>query len=163
MANMALTEAVYYILLSLLTPRHGYGIMQNAEMLSGGRVKLAAGTLYGAINSLLEKGWIMALPGEKDSRKKEYVITEEGEFHNDCCVYYGFGAGVQTELAEGEKLRYEDGAMIIEGIEKYYPQLTYGILPTSTHVFRVNEEEVFLPDLIEEELIMVFTYEWHLF
>lgn len=79
MANIALTEAVYYILLSLLTPRHGYGIMQNAEALSGGRLKLAAGTLYGAINSLLEKGWIMALPGEKDSRKKEYVITEEGK------------------------------------------------------------------------------------
>jgi DNA-binding PadR family transcriptional regulator len=79
MANVALTEAVYYILLSLLTPRHGYGIMQNAELLSAGRVKLAAGTLYGAINSLLEKGWIMALPGEKDSRKKEYVITEDGK------------------------------------------------------------------------------------
>ena len=79
MANIALTEAVYYILLSLLSPRHGYGIMQNADLLSAGRVKLAAGTLYGAINSLLEKGWIMALPGEKDSRKKEYVITEEGK------------------------------------------------------------------------------------
>ena len=79
MANTALTEAVYYILLSLLTPMHGYGIMQNAESLSGGRVKLAAGTLYGAINSLLEKGWIIALPGEKDSRKKEYLITEEGK------------------------------------------------------------------------------------
>ena len=79
MANTALTEAVYYILLSLLQPRHGYGIMQNAEVLSGGRVKLAAGTLYGAINSLLEKGWIMALPGEKDSRKKEYVITDDGK------------------------------------------------------------------------------------
>ena len=79
MASIALTEAVYYILLSLLTPRHGYGIMKNTEMLSCGRVKLAAGTLYGAINSLLEKGWIMALPGEKDSRKKEYVITEEGK------------------------------------------------------------------------------------
>lgn len=79
MASIALTEAVYYILLSLLTPRHGYGIMQNTEALSGGRVRLAAGTLYGAINSLLEKGWIMALPGEKDSRKKEYVITGEGK------------------------------------------------------------------------------------
>ena len=95
--------------------------------------------------------------------RDEYVITEEGEFHNYCCVYYGFGAGVQSELVEGETLRYENGAMIIEGIEKYYPQLTYGILPTSTHVLRVNEKEVFLPDLIKEELIMVFTYEWHLF
>ena len=78
MANPALTEGVYYILLSLLEPCHGYGIIQNVEKLSSGRVRLAAGTLYGAINTLLEKGWIAALEGEADSRKKEYVITELG-------------------------------------------------------------------------------------
>ncbi len=84
MGNSALTEAVYYILLSLVEPMHGYGIMQNVEQLSGGRVKLAAGTLYGAINTLLEKGWIVALPEnnilkEKGSRKKEYLITDRGK------------------------------------------------------------------------------------
>ena len=78
MPNPALTEGVYYILLSLLQPLHGYGIIQNVEKLSAGRVRLAAGTLYGAINTLLEKGWIIALEGEADSRKKEYVITELG-------------------------------------------------------------------------------------
>ena len=78
MANPALTEGVYYILLSLLTPRHGYGIMQNVESLSGGRVHLAAGTLYGALNTLLEKGWIRALPGAEDSRKKEYELLPPG-------------------------------------------------------------------------------------
>ena len=78
MPNAALTEAVYYILLSLTKPMHGYGIMQNVEQLSQGRVKLAAGTLYGAINTLLEKGWIQSLPGEIDTRKKEYQITEQG-------------------------------------------------------------------------------------
>lgn len=78
MSNQALTEAVYYILLSLTEPLHGYGIMQNVEQLSNGRVKLAAGTLYGAINTLLEKGWISALSEEKGSRKKEYCITEQG-------------------------------------------------------------------------------------
>ena len=78
MPNAALTEAVYYILLSLTKPMHGYGIMQNVEQLSQGRVKLAAGTLYGAINTLLEKGWIRSLPGEIDTRKKEYQITEQG-------------------------------------------------------------------------------------
>lgn len=57
---------------------HGYGIMQNVEQLSKGRVRLAAGTLYGAINTLIEKGWIKALPENKDSRKKEYIITETG-------------------------------------------------------------------------------------
>lgn len=74
----ALTEAVYYILLSLLEARHGYGIIQNVQVLSGGRVRLAAGTLYGALNTLLEKGWIAALPEEEESRKKEYIITPEG-------------------------------------------------------------------------------------
>ena len=76
--NGALTEAVYYILLSLLQPMHGYGVMQNVERLSGGRLRLAAGTLYGAISTMLEKGWIAARGGEQDSRKKEYIITDTG-------------------------------------------------------------------------------------
>lgn len=77
--NIVLTEAVYYILLLLVEPLHGYGIMQNVAQLSNGRVNLAAGTLYGAINTMLEKGWISALPGERNTRKKEYVITENGK------------------------------------------------------------------------------------
>lgn len=77
--NNALTEAVYYILLYIQTPLHGYGIMQKIEQLSQGRVRLAAGTLYGAISTMLEKGWIASIPGEKDSRKKEYQITKLGK------------------------------------------------------------------------------------
>src|SRR5665648_148142 len=77
--NIALTEAVYYILLSLFSPMHGYGIMQNVSELTGSRVNLAAGTLYGAISTMLEKGWIRALPSEKSSRKKEYEITDTGK------------------------------------------------------------------------------------
>ena len=72
-----LTEAVYYILLSVTQPLHGYGIIQNVKELSGGRLVLAAGTLYGAINNLLAKGWIAS--AGSDERKKEYVITESGK------------------------------------------------------------------------------------
>jgi len=79
MESIVLTEAVYYILLSLYEPLHGYGIMQKVEGLSGGRVRLAAGTLYGAIATLLEKRWIQALPGGAGGRKKEYGITREGK------------------------------------------------------------------------------------
>ena len=75
----ALTEAVFYILLSLYSPMHGYGIMQNIKELSNERVNLGAGTLYGAINTLLEKNWIKSVVGEKDSRKKEYEITDLGK------------------------------------------------------------------------------------
>lgn len=76
--NIVLTESTYYILLSLYKPQHGYGIMQQTEQLSGGRVRLAAGTLYGALNSLCEKGWITPLPASADSRKKEYRLTDRG-------------------------------------------------------------------------------------
>lgn len=58
---------------------HGYGIMQNVEKITDGRVRLAAGTLYGAINVLLERGWIRACSEDKNSRKKEYIITEQGK------------------------------------------------------------------------------------
>ena len=76
MPNPPLTEAVYYILLSLTEPLHGYGIMQKAEQLSSGRVRLAAGTLYGALNTLLEKGWIAA--GAQEGRQKRYRLTPQG-------------------------------------------------------------------------------------
>jgi len=77
--NIVLTEAVFYTLLALHTPLHGYGIMQETEKMSNGRLKLSAGTLYGALSSMLEKGWIKALPGEEESRRKEYQITELGK------------------------------------------------------------------------------------
>ena len=76
--EMALTEASYYILLSLYRPQHGYGIMQQTETLSNGRVRLAAGTLYGALNTMCERGWIQPLPPEDGSRRKEYRLTERG-------------------------------------------------------------------------------------
>ena len=76
--NLALTETTYYILLALYRPRHGYGIMQQVEELSGGRIRLAAGTLYGALNTMCDKGWIVNLPVEEGSRKKEYQITAVG-------------------------------------------------------------------------------------
>ncbi|MCL1918315.1 MAG: PadR family transcriptional regulator [Peptococcaceae bacterium] len=75
----ALTEAVFYILLSLHQPMHGYAIMQNIDKLTAGRVVLGPGTLYGAINALVQKKWIIAVSAGRDSRKKEYIISETGK------------------------------------------------------------------------------------
>lgn len=74
----ALTETTYYILLALVKPCHGYGIMQTVEKLSNERIHLAAGTLYGALNALVDKGWITQLPVEAGSRRKQYVLTDDG-------------------------------------------------------------------------------------
>ena len=95
----ALTEAVFYILLSLYTPMHGYGIMQNTKDLSNERLSLGAGTLYGAINTLLEKNWIKLIEGEKDARKKEYSITELGKK-----VMVGEMVRLKELLDNGEKI-----------------------------------------------------------
>ncbi len=76
--GIALTEATYYILLALYKPQHGYGIMQEVEVRSNGRVRLAAGTLYGVLSSMVDKHWIVQLPIDPGSRKKNYQITELG-------------------------------------------------------------------------------------
>ncbi|RJE83976.1 PadR family transcriptional regulator [Paenibacillus sp. 1011MAR3C5] len=75
--NLPLTETVYYILLALIEPAHGYAILQKVEELSHGQVRMAAGTLYGAIDNLMKLKWIQPVPSE-DSRRKVYVITEQG-------------------------------------------------------------------------------------
>ena len=97
-----LTEAVYYILLSVTQPVHGYGIIQNVKEKSGGRLVLAPGTLYGAITNLLAKGWIETASEEENSRKKEYIITESGL------------AVLKNELTRLEELT-ANGRKIMEG------------------------------------------------
>jgi len=77
--SQPLTEALFYILLAARKPVHGYGIIQEVAEMTGGRVNLGPGTLYGAITSLLDKGWIVLVSAETGSRKKkEYRITEAG-------------------------------------------------------------------------------------
>lgn len=82
--NLPLTETVYYILLALLQPAHGYLIMQKVEELSNGDVRMAAGTLYGAIENLLKLKFIQPIQSD-DSRRKIYIITDEGKrvLHHD--------------------------------------------------------------------------------
>ncbi|WP_426454518.1 PadR family transcriptional regulator [Paenibacillus sp. S-38] len=75
--RLPLTETVYYILLSVIEPAHGYLIMQKVEELSGGQVRMAAGTLYGATENLIKLKFIQQVASE-DSRRKVYGITEKG-------------------------------------------------------------------------------------
>ena len=78
--NLPLTEAIFYILLAVRRPNHGYGITQEVEELTKGRVTLGPGTLYGAIQSLVKKDWIRIYSEHTESRKKkEYVITDSGK------------------------------------------------------------------------------------
>lgn len=77
---MELSEPVLLILLSLAEqPRHGYAILQDTERMSGGRVRLSTGTLYGALRRLLEDRWIERFQERDRSRGRQaYRLTEEG-------------------------------------------------------------------------------------
>lgn len=71
-----MTEAMFYILLALLHPGHGYGMMQRIRELSGGRMEMGPGTLYGVLSRMKKEGLIV-LTGEEE-RRKNYAITDAG-------------------------------------------------------------------------------------
>ena len=73
---LPLTESTYYILLALVEPLHGYGVMQKVETLSEGTVKIGPGTLYGAFQVLEKEGLIVKV-GEEE-RRKIFVLTAKG-------------------------------------------------------------------------------------
>lgn len=76
-----LTEAFFYILLALRRPNHGYGVIQEVEKLTKGRVILGAGTLYGALQTMQKRAWIRIYSEDTESRrKKEYIITDTGRY-----------------------------------------------------------------------------------
>ena len=73
---LPLSETTYYILLMLVEPLHGYGVMQEVEAMTGGAVTIGPGTLYGAF-STLEKEGLIEMTG-KEKRRKFYALTDKG-------------------------------------------------------------------------------------
>jgi DNA-binding PadR family transcriptional regulator len=80
MEQLPLTEPVLLVLLSLAEqPRHGYSIIKDVEQMSGGRVLLSTGTLYGALQRLLDRGWIERFEEDDSSRdRRAYRLTSFG-------------------------------------------------------------------------------------
>lgn len=74
---LPLTEAAYYVLISLNKPRHGYGIMQHVEGLTNGRIQIGAGTMYGNLSRMEKEGLINSVAEE--DRKKIYELSEKGK------------------------------------------------------------------------------------
>ena len=80
METLPLTEPVLLMLLSLAErPRHGYSILKDVERISGGRVKLSTGTLYGALRRLLDDAWIERVEEDESPRdRRPYRLTPRG-------------------------------------------------------------------------------------
>lgn len=79
-----LTPAAFHILLALADQeRHGYGIIREIEQRTGGQLRMAPGTLYGAISRMRDDGWIEEAderpdPPLDDQRRRYYRLTELG-------------------------------------------------------------------------------------
>jgi DNA-binding PadR family transcriptional regulator len=74
---LPMTETAYYILLSLRIERHGYAVMQHVESLTGGRLKLGAGTVYGTLKKMEADGVIQSV--SQHDRRKTYRQTPTGK------------------------------------------------------------------------------------
>ena len=71
-----MTEAMYYILLTLTVPSHGYQLMSAVTRASRGRVLMGPGTLYGVLTRLESEKMIEIV--SDDGRRKTYAVTETG-------------------------------------------------------------------------------------
>jgi len=72
-----MTEAMYYVLLALINPAHGYRLMQEINGVSHGRVVMGPGTLYGVLARMQKDGLIRL--DKDDGRRKVYRITPNGK------------------------------------------------------------------------------------
>lgn len=104
MAQIPMTESMYYLLLALLHPGHGYRLMQEIREVSGGRVQMGSGTLYGLLGRMSDDGLIVVR--EQVGTRKVYAITEQGkqalqeEYERLCRMTQD----IQPFLGEGGKL-----------------------------------------------------------
>jgi len=78
---MEIRRSTYFVLAALLDgPLHGYAIIGRAAELSGGEVRLGTGTLFGALDRLVESGFVEAGDEEKvEGRvRRSYTLTQDG-------------------------------------------------------------------------------------
>jgi PadR family transcriptional regulator, regulatory protein PadR len=80
-SRLPMREPTYFVLAALLAgPLHGYAIIKRAEEMSGGRVRLATGTLYTALDRLTAEGYVRLVREELVAGRvrRSYGLTEEG-------------------------------------------------------------------------------------
>jgi DNA-binding PadR family transcriptional regulator len=77
-----MTQTAFFVLVALTDePRHGYGIVQEVDALSGGRVQLRIGTLYGVLDRLAADE-LIELDREEAHQgrlRRYYRLTDAGE------------------------------------------------------------------------------------
>ena len=79
---------------------------------------------------------------------KEIYVIKDDTIYADKTVYATFGAGVQTEIEEGQTLSYDDdGNMIVSGFDMEFPKLMFVVGSVYDHILEISGESISLTDL----------------
>lgn len=103
-----MSDSMYYMMLALTTPRHGYGVMKHVEGITSGESKIGPGTLYTNLTKMEENGWIVQRDDieVQDERRVPYSLTEAG-------------IGVFQHELERRALQVEQGKLALAEGEKH--------------------------------------------
>ncbi len=131
---------VIAVILVLLTLNHPAKlVLQDAD----------DGTIYGTF--ALPDDQIFAITFVHSVNKSavtDYYQVIDGQIYLIKTAYYGFGAGVPTELYGDQVFSYgDDGEMIISNMDTLIPTLTYVVGTVSDHTLTIGEDEISLRDL----------------
>ena len=79
---------------------------------------------------------------------KDVFRIENGQIVADRTIYSAFGAGVQTEIEDGQTLEFdEDGNMVVSGFDIVFPRVDYLVGTVSDHILEIQGESISLRDL----------------
>ena len=79
---------------------------------------------------------------------RDVFVIKDGKIVADRTIYSAFGAGVQTEIENGQKLEYDkDGNMIVSGFGTVFPRVKYIVGTVSDHILYIQDEIISLTEL----------------
>ncbi len=147
--------------------------MKISFLRSGKMTVVALATIATLLFFILKPGYYLTISDAGDGRIYRAFLVKNGDWFRiqfihsvnkspviDCyeikdhavyvekTIYYSFGAGVQAEVGDGQKLEYgEDGSMVVSGFDQRMDDLTYFVGTVSDHIFEYKGENISLREL----------------
>ena len=87
----------------------------------------------------------------------DVFVIRDGKIVADRTIYSAFGAGVQTEIEEGQTLEYdENGNMVVSGFNIVFSEVKYIVGTVSDHILRIEGESISLTELCGKNAHIAF-------
>lgn len=147
---MLMAAAIFFA-----TPKTGFLVVENGDTgQQYARYPLAEGAQFSV-------GFIHSV--NKSPVTDVYEVRADGIYVVKT-IYYGFGAGVQTEVEDGQTLTYgDDGSMIVSGFDTKLDPLLYFVGTVSDHTLTIGKEKISLRELCGRNSLVCFRYQKNVF